>query len=104
MLLASNFLVRALCIKQLITQLVGSATIFSLNDKSNPRYRREQNKNIYLQNVNKRRTVEGIKFIYVLFECITVAILLKLTLVFVSRKTMSCKMHITHDIWRVNCL
>ena len=54
MLLASNFLVRALCIKQLITQLVGSATIFSLNDKSNPRYRREQNKNICLQKRTKR--------------------------------------------------
>ena len=48
MLLASNFLARALCIKQLITQLVGRATIFSLNGKSNPRYRREQNKNICL--------------------------------------------------------
>lgn len=104
MLLASNFLVRALCIKQLITQLVGSATIFSLNDKSNPRYRREQNRNICLQKVNKASTFKKIKFIYMLFERISLAILFKLTLVFASRKTMSCKMHITHDIWRLNCL
>ena len=104
MLFASNFLVSALCIGQMMSQRVGSCAIFCGNHKSNPRYRREQNKNIRLQIVNKRCTVEGIKFIYVLFECITVAILLKLTLVFVSRKTMSCKMHITHDIWRVNCL
>jgi len=53
MLFASNFLVRALCIRQLITQLVGSATIFRCCNKSNPRYRREQNKNMWLQKVNK---------------------------------------------------
>ena len=68
MLLASDFLVRALCIKQLITQLVGSATIFSLNNKSNPRYRREQNKNICLQKKNKKSTNKEIKLIYMLFE------------------------------------
>ena len=62
MLLASNFLARALCIKQLITQLVGRATIFSLNDKSNPRYRREQNKNICLLEGNKESTYKKIIF------------------------------------------
>lgn len=48
--------------------------------------------------------IKKIKFIYMLFERITLAILFKLTLVFAFRKTMSCKMHITHDIWRVICL